>query len=64
MFLIRFSFSAIKVTADFAGKVKDNKIAVEDIQDSVEVLLMESNRKDVAKKYILYRNTYFGENKT
>lgn len=30
-------------------------ITVEDIQDNVELLLMESNRKDVAKKYILYR---------
>lgn len=30
-------------------------ISVEDIQDNVEFFLMESNRKDVAKKYILYR---------
>ena len=37
--------------------VNENKInlTVEDIQDNVEVLLMESNRKDVAKNYILYR---------
>ena len=27
-----------------------------DIQDNVELYLMESNRKDVAKKYILYRD--------
>lgn len=33
----------------------DDEITVEDIQDKVELLLMESNRKDVAKKYILYR---------
>lgn len=31
------------------------EITVEEIQDTVELLLMESNRKDVAKKYILYR---------
>ncbi len=31
-------------------------MSVEDIQDMVEVELMESNRKDVAKAYILYRN--------
>lgn len=33
----------------------NSKVTVEDIQDHVELLLMESNRKDVAKKYILYR---------
>lgn len=32
-----------------------DEITVEEIQDTVELLLMESNRKDVAKKYILYR---------
>ncbi|MGL5329211.1 MAG: adenosylcobalamin-dependent ribonucleoside-diphosphate reductase [Peptostreptococcaceae bacterium] len=31
-------------------------INVEEIQDKVEDLLMESNRKDVAKKYILHRD--------
>ncbi|ABR50592.1 ribonucleoside-triphosphate reductase, adenosylcobalamin-dependent [Alkaliphilus metalliredigens QYMF] len=31
-------------------------IHVEDIQDIVENLLMDSNRKDVAKRYIIYRN--------
>ncbi len=30
-------------------------LSVEEIQDIVEVLLMESNRKDIAKHYILYR---------
>ncbi len=34
---------------------KDREFTVEDIQDYVELLLMETNRKDVAKKYILYR---------
>lgn len=33
----------------------DKSLNVEEIQDLVEVLLMESNRKDVAKHYILYR---------
>ncbi len=36
-------------------KTSKTKLSVEDIQDKVEVLLMVSNRKDVAKKYILYR---------
>ena len=34
---------------------QNHDISVEDIQDNVELYLMESNRKDVAKKYILYR---------
>lgn len=33
----------------------DKSLNVEEIQDLVEVSLMESNRKDVAKHYILYR---------
>lgn len=36
-------------------KNSDKSLNVEEIQDLVEVLLMESNRKDVAKHYILYR---------
>ena len=48
-------FLALKVTADFASKIKDNKIAVEDIQDSVESVLIRAGYGDVAKAYILYR---------
>ena len=32
-------FLALKVSADFLPKIKDGKIAVEDIQDSVEAVL-------------------------
>lgn len=41
-------------------------MSVEEIQDIVEEKLMASNRKDVAKSYILYRNnrTKIRENKT
>ena len=46
---------ALKVTAHFENKIKDGKIAVEDIQDSVEAILSESGYADVAKAYILYR---------
>ncbi len=46
---------ALKVTADFEPKIKDGKIAVEDIQDSVETVLEQSGYSDVAKAYILYR---------
>ena len=48
-------FLALKVTADFEPKVKDDRIAVEDIQDSVEAVLSEAGYADVAKAYILYR---------
>ncbi len=48
-------FISLKVTADFASKIKDGKIAVEDIQDSVEKVLGEAGYGDVAKSYILYR---------
>ena len=37
----------------FRGK---SQMAVEDIQDAVELELMNSRRKDVAQKYIAYRN--------
>ncbi|MBR3311730.1 MAG: ribonucleoside triphosphate reductase [Solobacterium sp.] len=46
---------ALRVTADFESKIKDNRISVEDIQDSVEKVLSECGYSDVAKAYILYR---------
>ena len=48
-------FLALKVTADFESKIQDEKIAVEDIQDSVESVLIRAGYDDVAKAYILYR---------
>ena len=48
-------FISLKVTAAFSSKIKDGKIAVEDIQDSVEEVLGEAGYGDVAKSYILYR---------
>ncbi len=48
-------FLALKVTADFEPKIKDGKIAVEDIQDSVESVLIQAGYGDIAKAYILYR---------
>ena len=35
-------FLALKVTADFVPKVKEGLIAVEDIQDSVETVLVQA----------------------
>ena len=46
---------ALRVTADFQDKIKDSKVHVEDIQDSVERVLEQSGYTDVAKAYILYR---------
>lgn len=46
---------ALRVTADFEDKIRDGKVAVEDIQDSVEKVLSEAGYADVAKAYILYR---------
>ncbi len=46
---------SLKVTADFEPKIKNSLIAVEDIQDSVEAVLVQAGYADVAKAYILYR---------
>ena len=46
---------ALKVTAAFEPKVKDSLVEVEDIQDSVEEVLIKAGYADVAKGYILYR---------
>ena len=46
---------ALQVTANFEPKIKDGKVAVEDIQDSVEEVLGQAGYADVAKCYILYR---------
>ena len=48
-------FLALKVTSDFEPKIADGVVAVEDIQDSVETVLVQAGYADVAKAYILYR---------
>ncbi|MBQ7364387.1 MAG: ribonucleoside triphosphate reductase [Clostridia bacterium] len=48
-------FLSLRVTADFETKIVDGKVAVEDIQDSVESVLIQAGYGDVAKAYILYR---------
>ncbi len=48
-------FIALKVTSDFQAKVRESRITVEDIQDSVEKVLSQAGYEDVAKSYILYR---------
>jgi len=51
-------FLALKVTADFEPKIRDGHISVEDIQDSVESVLIQAGYDDVAKAYILYRRQH------
>ena len=46
---------ALRVAADFAHKIKDGVVTVEDIQDSVEVVLIQAGYVEVSKCYILYR---------
>jgi len=46
---------SLRVTADFQNKMKDGRISVEEIQDSVEHVLEQTGYTDVAKAYILYR---------
>ena len=48
-------FLTLKVTADFQPKIKDGKISVENIQDSVESVLIKAGYDEVSKAYILYR---------
>ena len=51
-------FLAVMVTADFQGKIKDDLITIEDIQDSVESVLSRGGYEQVAKAYILYRKQH------
>ena len=46
---------ALRVTADFQSKVKEDCIHVEEIQDSVEKVLEQTGYAEAAKAYILYR---------
>ncbi len=42
--------------ASAISKINEDRMSVENIQDHVEIELMNSSRKEVAKKYIAYRN--------
>ena len=46
----------IQRITDRIGMGSPEKMTVEAIQDKVEIELMKSSRKDVAKKYIAYRD--------
>ena len=49
---------ALKVTAAFNDKIIDGVISVEEIQDTVEIVLIQTSYVDVAKSYILYRKQH------
>jgi ribonucleoside-triphosphate reductase len=49
---------ALRVTADFNSKVVNDVISVEEIQDSVENVLINAGYTDVAKSYMLYRKQH------
>ena len=49
---------AIRVTADFNPQIKNDTIEVEQIQDSVETVLIQSGYADVAKSYMEYRRSH------
>ncbi|MFA6755886.1 MAG: ribonucleoside triphosphate reductase [Bacilli bacterium] len=49
---------SLRVVADFDSKTKDEVISVEDIQDSVEVVLIQAGYIKVAKAYMEYRKTH------
>lgn len=46
---------ALRVTSEFEPKIVNGMIRVEEIQDSVEEVLIQAGYADVAKAYILYR---------
>ncbi len=48
-------FLVLKVTSEFEPKVENETVTVENIQDSVESVLIKAGYDDVAKAYILYR---------
>ncbi|WP_128331298.1 anaerobic ribonucleoside triphosphate reductase [Apibacter sp. HY039] len=50
------NYSLIEEIANSISQLKQEEISVEQIQDIVEIELMKSSRKDVAKKFISYRN--------
>ncbi|MFA6843879.1 MAG: ribonucleoside triphosphate reductase, partial [Bacilli bacterium] len=49
---------ALRVSAKFSNKIRNNIISVEDIQNIVEKVLIEANYDEVAKSYILYRKSH------
>ena len=49
---------ALRTVAIFNSKAKNETIAVEDVQDAVEIALVQAGFVDVAKSYIIYRKQH------
>ena len=49
---------SLRVTSAFNDKVKNESIGVEDIQDAVEIVLIQTGYIDVAKSYMDYRGKH------
>ena len=49
---------ALRVTADFNKKIKDDSVSVEDIQDSVEIVLVQAGYIEIARSYMDYRHRH------
>jgi len=49
---------ALRVTADFNKKIKDDSIGVEAIQDSVEIVLIQAGYVEIARSYMDYRKRH------
>ena len=49
---------SLRVTADFNRKIQKDIVAVEDIQDSVEIVLIQAGYVDVARSYMDYRKKH------
>ena len=49
---------ALRTTAEFNSKIKNNVIGIEDIQDAVEVVLIQAGYIDVARSYMVYRKQH------
>lgn len=47
---------AVKISQEIEKSITKKALSVEEIQDMVEKKLMATNRKDVAKSYIIYRD--------
>ena len=54
--LSEYAKNKAREIANFVAKIDESLLNVEDIQDIIQEKLMSSNRKDVAEKYVIYRN--------
>ncbi len=49
---------ALRTTAEFNSKIKQDVVEIEDIQDAVEIVLIQAGYIDVARSYMIYRKQH------